>query len=115
MINSGNKNNMPWNNQYIQVRFCRRYKIPNTLTSITSSEDYSLSSAKFIELTDDFDLDNCNFSGSEFSTTWFTHLSGQLKDNSSGTAKTMILGAANIALIPTDIATAISNKNWTLN
>lgn len=91
------------------------YKIPNTLTSITSSEYASLSNTKFIELPDDFNLDNCNFSYSEFSTTWFTHLAQQLKDNSSGTAKTMTLGAANIALIPIDIATAISNKNWTIN
>lgn len=43
------------------------------------------------------------------------HLASQLKDNSSGTAKTMTLGASNISLIPTATATIISNKNWTLS
>jgi len=65
-----------------------------------------------------FDIDACNFTGSSGyskSLAWFTHLASQLKDNSSGSAKTMTLGAANIALIPSAQATIISNKNWTIN
>lgn len=94
------------------------FKISNTVTSITNTSSSFLNYTQFIELPTNFDIDACNFTGATGYTkslAWFTHLATQLKDNSGGTAKTMVLGAANIALIPTDTATIISNKNWTLS
>jgi hypothetical protein len=78
----------------------------------------TLNYTQFIGLPTDFDIGYCNFTGTtgySKSLSWFTHLATQLKDNSGGTAKTMTLGAANIALIPSAQATIISNKNWTIN
>jgi len=94
------------------------FEIPNTITTLTSTTANTLNYTEFIELPTDFDISACNFTGAtgyNKSLAWFTHLATQLKDNSGGTAKTMVLGAANIALIPTDTATIISNKNWTLS
>lgn len=71
----------------------------------------------FITLPIDFDFDAINFTGATGYTksiAWFHHLATQLKDNSGGTAKTMVLGATNIALIPSADAATISAKNWTL-
>lgn len=93
------------------------FEIPSTLTTITNNV-YTLLYTQFIKLPTDFDIDACNFTGAtgySKSLEWFTHLASQLKDNSSGTAKTMTIGATNIALIPTATATIISNKNWTLS
>lgn len=95
------------------------FNISNTVTSITNTSENTLACTQFIGLPTDFNISGCHFEG--FTTrypkslTWFTHLATQLKDNSSGTAKTMVIGAENIALIPTATATIISNKNWTLS
>lgn len=78
----------------------------------------TLAYTQFIKLYTNFNINNCNFTGYtgyNKSLAWFTHLATQLKDNSSGSAKTMTLGASNIALIPSAQATIISNKNWTIN
>lgn len=94
------------------------FEIPSTITAITNTTQTTLNYVQFIKLPTNFDIDACNFtglSGYSKSLTWFTHLATQLKDNSGGTAKTMVLGADNIALIPTATATIISNKNWTLS
>ena len=94
------------------------FEIPSTITIITNTSTNTLSYTQFIGLPTNFDIDACNFTGSSGyskSLSWFTHLATQLKDNSGGTAKTMTLGAANIALIPSAQATIISNKNWTIN
>jgi len=94
------------------------FVIPSTITSMTDTSVNTLNFTQFIELPTDFDITGCNFTGETGypkSLAWFTHLATQLKDNSGGTAKTMVLGATNIALIPSATATIISNKNWTLS
>jgi len=104
---------------FLQDTYSLKYfKIPSTITTMPYTNANTLNYTQFIELPDDFDIDACNFTGAtgyNKSLAWFTHLATQLKDNSSGTAKTMTLGAANIALIPSAQATIISNKNWTIN
>jgi len=94
------------------------FEILSTVTTITDTSIYTLDYVQFIKLPTDFDIDACNFTGATGYTkslAWFTHLAAQLKDNSAGDAKTMVLGAANIALIPAATATIIANKNWTLS
>jgi hypothetical protein len=91
------------------------------LTNITSFENTNSSTlnyAQFIELPENFDINGVNFTGAPGYTKsieWLnTELPTKLKDNSSGTAKTMTLGAANIALIGTAAAATIAAKNWTI-
>ena len=94
------------------------FEIPSTITTLTNTSADTLNYIQFIGLPTNFDIDACNFTGIAGYTkslAWFTHLAAQLKDNSGGTAKTMTLGATNIALIPSAQATIISNKNWTIN
>ncbi len=94
------------------------YNFPSTITSVTQSDASMLSSTQFIGLPNNFNIDAVNFTGAtgySKSIVWFTHLATQLKDNSGGTVHTMVLGSANIAMIPSAQATIISNKNWTLS
>ncbi len=100
------------------ARSLKYFEFSNNLTSITGTSYANLDYTSYIKLPADFDIDGCNFqnaAGYTKSLAWFQHLATQLKDNSSGAVKTMTLGAANIALIPSETATIISNKNWTLN
>ena len=90
----------------------------SALTTLVYFNFNFLNYTRFITLATNFDIDGINLTGASGypkSITWFHHLATQLKDNSGGTAKTMVLGATNIALIPSADATIISAKNWTLS
>lgn len=89
------------------------------LSSIISWEgnDWSrFTYAVFITLPIDFDFDGLNLTGSTIkSYEWLNvELPTKLKDNSGGTAKTLTIGSANIALITPANQAIIANKNWTL-
>jgi hypothetical protein len=70
----------------------------------------------FIKLPTDFDFDGLNFTGSiTKSYEWLNNeLPTKLKDNSSGTAKTITVGSSNIKLMTSATLAIISVKNWTL-
>ena len=102
-------------------RSLKYFEIPSTVTTITTTSSSSLGYCQYIKLYEDFDISACNFTGAtgySKSVAWFNHLATQLKDNSGGTAKTMVIGAENLALMAAqapDAATAIAAKNWTLS
>jgi hypothetical protein len=90
------------------------------ITSWTSTTADILNYTSFIELPTGFNQSACDFTGYApggylKSIAWFSHLATVLYDRSATTAGTMVVGAANLAIIPSAIATAIANKNWTLS
>lgn len=103
--------------------FCRgcyalSYVDLSAVTSLTNTATTTLEYCRYIKLPTDFDIDGVNFTGASSYTKsldWLNNeLPTKLKDNSGGTAKTMTLGAANIALIGATAAATIAAKNWTI-
>jgi len=90
----------------------------SAVTSLTNTNVDTLGYCRYITLPTDFDIGGCNFTGvSGYTKSWEwlnVELPAKLKDNSGGTAKTMTLGAANIALIGATAAATIAAKNWTI-
>ena len=105
------------------LSFCRvcyslSYMDLSAVTSLTNTNVDTLGYCRYITLPTDFDIGGCNFTGvSGYTKSWEwlnVELPAKLKDNSGGTAKTMTLGAANIALIGATAAATIAAKNWTI-
>lgn len=90
----------------------------SAVSSFAITSDTTLGYCRYIILPTNFNINSVNFTGATGYTKsldWLNNeLPTKLKDNSGGTAKTMTLGAANIALIGTTAAAIIAAKNWTI-
>lgn len=88
----------------------------SSITTWTNTTATTLNYTQFIKLPTNFDIDAVNLTGTvPKSYEWLNvELPTKLKDNSGGTAKTLTIGSANIALITPSNQAIITNKNWTL-
>ncbi len=89
--------------------------IPNTIiTPFTSSTAYNVKTIKNIYLENDFDCDGCEFSAWDMSHDILIGILNALKDNTGLDAKTLILGATNLAKLTEEQKQIATNKNWNL-
>jgi hypothetical protein len=87
---------------------------PNSLTSVYSGAFYDCKNLKFITLEQGF---NCNLSisiSTKYSVETLVAMFEALKDLTGQTAKTLTMGATNLAKLTDEQKAIAINKNWTL-